>query len=302
MSGLAHDLRAVTKRLTHSPVVPQRVTEAAIAGRDSMRLATAPWRVLPDFVIIGVHKGGTTSLYDYLAQHPQVVPAIEKEVHYFDRRYDGRDISYRASFPNSLRMGEVRRRYGRALTGEASPYYISHPHIPARVQAMTPSVKLVALLRNPVDRVVSAFHHNRRRTPNEPLVSLEDAVERELSTLLDEQQRIIDDERYPDFEYAWHCYLTRSIYVDQLRWWHACFDPDQLLVIQSEQLSSDPAGVVGTVQNFLGLDEWTLDEFERQNTNVYPDVDRGLRRDLVEFFSPHNERLFEYLGQRFDWT
>ncbi len=98
------------------------------------------------------------------------------------------------------------------------------------------------------------------------------------------------------------CYLTRSIYVDQLRWWHASFEPSQLLVLQSERLSSEPGAVFSSVHQFLGLDERSIQTFEHQNTNNYPDVDPALRQQLVTFFEPHNERLFDYLGERYDWT
>ena len=231
-----------------------------------------------------------------------MVPAFEKEVHYFDSRWDGQLDSYRASFPNTARMRWVERRHGKALTGEASPYYISHPHIPRRVAQMVPEARLVLLLRNPVDRAISAFQHNKRRTPNEPLDSFADAVDRELELLGDEQQRLIDDEHHPDYEYAWHCYLRRGVYVDQIRWWHEQFPRDQLLILQSERLGERPAEVFDEVRRFIGLDEWSPPEFARLNANTYDDIDPALRQRLVDYFTPHNERLFEYLGERYDWS
>lgn len=301
MSG-AQDVRRVARRALHSGGVPDGLRTGLISARDSMRRATARWRVLPDFIIIGVHKGGTTSLYDYVVGHPQVVPAFEKEVHYFDSRWDGEVDSYRASFPNRARTRFVERRHGQALTGEASPYYISHPHVPRRVKRTVPDARLILLLRNPVDRTISAFHHNRRRTPNEPLDSLEAAIDRELNELSGEQQRLIADEHYPDFEYAWHCYLARGVYVDQLRWWHEHFPREQVLVLQSERLGERPAEVFDVVRRFLGLDDWSPPQFARLNANTYDDVDPAVRRRLAEYFAPHNERLFDYLGERYDWS
>ena len=297
----AGEVRGLAVNAANSERVPAGVRDGAKIARDRMRRATSRWRVLPDFVIIGVHKGGTTSLYDYLAAHPQVVPAFEKEVHYFDSRYDGDEASYRMSFPNTARMAAVARRHGQAITGEASPYYISHPHIPARVKAMVPDARLVLVLRDPVDRAISAFHHNRRRTSNEPLETLDDAIDRELNELADEQQKLIEDERHDDFEYAWHCYLTRGIYVDQLRWWHEQFPREQLMVVQSERLGERPAEVFDEVRRFLGLSQWAPAEFRRSNTNTYDDIDPALRERLRAFFAPHNERLFDYLGERYDW-
>ena len=277
------------------------MSRVAIGARDGFRGATARWRVLPDFVIIGVHKGGTTSLYDYLAGHPQVVPAFEKEVHYFDQRYDGRPRSYQASFPNAARMAYVARRHGGSITGEASPYYISNPHIPRRAMEMIPEARYIALLRNPVDRAISAFHHNRSRTPNEPLASFAEAVERELTQLPDEFDKVLADEHYPDSSYTWHCYLSRGVYARQLEAWFAAVPTDRVLVLQSERLGSEPDIVFGEVLEFLELPDWRPSAFGRLNANTYPDVDPGLRAELVEWFRPHNERLFELIGQSYDW-
>ena len=294
-------IRDAVAKTVNAERTPEPLRRSAVSVRDSFRRATARWRVLPDFLIIGVHKGGTTSLYDYLAQHPQVVPAFEKEVHYFDRRWDGDVDSYRMSFPNTARMEWVERRHGQAVTGEASPYYISQPHIPGRVRRFVPDAKLILILRDPVARTISAFHHNRRRTPNEPLDTLEEAIERELTELADEQAKLIADESHDDYEYAWHCYLTRSIYVDQIRWWHDTFPREQLMIQTTERLGSEPEAVFDEVREFLGLSAWQPPAFARSNTNTYDDVDPATRRRLVEFFAPHNERLFDHLGERFDW-
>ncbi len=161
-SSLAATVRNGARTALHA--APDWMSEAAFDARRAVRRRTARSRVLPDFIIIGVHKGGTTALYHYLADHPQVVRATAKELHYFYRHHDGDHLSYRAMLPTTAQMSLVARRHGTALTGEASPSYISHPHIPARVHAMVPNVKLIALLRNPVARAISAFHHLVRRT------------------------------------------------------------------------------------------------------------------------------------------
>jgi hypothetical protein len=257
--------------------------------------------VLPDFVILGVHKGGTTALYQYLIDHPQVVAASTKELHYFYRHYDGDPDSYRAMLPTAAQLSLVARRHGRAITGEASPSYISHPRIPQRAATMIPDAKLIVLLRNPVDRAVSAFHHNVKRTDFEDLTSFEAAVDRELEELPDELDKLIADPAHPESEYFHHCYLRRGVYVDQLRWWHEQYPPEQLLVLQSEELSRNPEETFAQVEDYLGIDRWMPSEFQPHNTNEYDDLDPALRSRLEEYFAPHNERLFEYLGRRFDW-
>lgn len=299
---MSTDIREMARRVVHSPHTPQPVSERAIRTRDGFRRMTARWRVLPDFVITGVQKGGTTSLYDYLTDHPQVVPAFEKEVHYFDHRYDGRPESYRLSFPPRFRMARVERREGAALTGEASPYYFESPHIAARAAAMLPRARFIALLRNPVDRAVSAFHHNRTRTDREPLERFEDAVEREMTSLLGEYERCAADESRSEFAYTAHCYLQRGIYVRHIERWFEAVGRERMLVLQSEHLERAPDEVYERVLEFLGLPPHRLPTFAQLNTNSYDPIDPDLRAELVEWFRPHNERLFEVVGERYDWT
>ena len=122
------------------------------------RRASADLRALPDFVIIGAQKAGTTSLWRYLVEHPQIVGPTEKEIHFFDARFDRGARWYRARFPLRASL-----RRGARLTFEASPYYLAHPFVPARVRAMLPDAKLVVLLRDPVERAWSHYRDNVAR-------------------------------------------------------------------------------------------------------------------------------------------
>src|SRR5258706_11489250 len=115
------------------------------------RRATSRYRKLPDFLIIGAQRSGTSTLYQYIARHPDVRGAFRKEVHYFDMHYDRGLDWYRACFPT------------RGFTGESSPSYLIHPEVPARVAAVLPDIKLIAILRNPVERAYSAYNRNVRR-------------------------------------------------------------------------------------------------------------------------------------------
>src|SRR5437879_9845243 len=122
---------------------------------------TTNWiRLLPDFIIIGTQRGGTTSLYSYLASHPSVGPASTKEVHFFDNKYTKGLAWYRAHFPSAIEKyyaEHIQKR--KFITGESSPYYLFHPHVPKRVAKDVPHAKFIVLLRNPVDRAYSQYNH-----------------------------------------------------------------------------------------------------------------------------------------------
>src|SRR5947208_4822180 len=121
---------------------------------------TAPIRLLPDFLVIGAQRGGTTSLYHYLQAHPCIKLANTKDTHFFDKKYNKGLTWYRGHFPIWLEKAyaqQVRRQT--FVMGEASPSYLFHPHVPKRVKQALPHVKLIVLLRNPVDRAYSQYYH-----------------------------------------------------------------------------------------------------------------------------------------------
>src|SRR5215210_506392 len=171
--------------------------------------------VLPDFLILGTEKGGTSTLYWTLCQHPLIEPATKKEVHFFDsRKWFEKDVRwYRSQFP-ALPPGDGPK----TVTGEASPYYLLHPHTPRRAFVTVPEAKLIALLRNPVDRAYSAYRHKVRR--GQETLSFEEALEEEEERTVGELGKMLADETYRSRAYPLYSYQARGIYVDQLIRWH----------------------------------------------------------------------------------
>ncbi len=264
------------------------------------RRSLGPLRSLPDFIIIGAMRGGTTSLYMYLNQHPSVARAFRKEVHFFDLGYWRGLNWYRAHFP-SLLHGHIEglswRRY--LVTGESTPYYMFHPLAPKRIAETLPHVKLIVLLRNPVDRAYSHYWHavNMGREN----LSFEEALRSEPERLRGERKRLVDDEGYHSPAYQTYSYLARGVYVEQLERWKALFREEQILILCSEEFFEDPQAGLTQVFGFLGLEVRPLKGLRRYNEIRYPRMDPSLRARLEEYFRPHNLRLYEYLGRDFGW-
>jgi hypothetical protein len=266
---------------------------------------TSPIRLLPDFLIIGTQRGGTTSLYRYLKTHPCVGATSNKDIHFFDRRFNKGLIWYRGHFPTRLgKYYSQRVRQQPFVTGEASPSYLFHPHAPGRVAQLLPGARLIVLLRNPVDRAYSQYFH-AIELGHESL-SFEEAIEGEEERTARERERILADERYYSHAYKHRSYLTRGIYVEQLRAWMELFGREQFLILKSEDFYADPAGTLRQVLAFLQLPETepvlNKREYEQFNTNTYSSkMDPALRQRLIEYFRPHNARLYDYLGVDFGW-
>jgi hypothetical protein len=273
---------------------------ATLRSREVLAGLTAPWRTLPDFLIIGTQRGGTASLYYNLTRHPGVAPAVRKEVHFFDVNYRRGLRWYRGHFPARGQMEVMRRRHGRAVTGEASPYYLFHPAAPGRVRAALPHAMLIVMLRNPVDRAYS--HYQREVGKGRERLSFEEAIEAEPARLHAEAERLGTDESYSSDGFRQHSYLARGIYLPQLQRWMAEFPRDRFLILESEEFFTDPMRVLIEVEAFLGLPVWApsggLREF---NVQRYAQMPWSLRGKLDAFFAPHNAALQSFLGRRLSW-
>jgi hypothetical protein len=246
----------------------------------------------PDFIIFGAQKSGTTSLYRYLTEHPRIAPAAEKQLDFFSHAafHRGHDW-YLSRFPE---------REDGVLSGEASPYYMIHPHAPRRLFEFDPEVKLIAILRNPVDRTYSHYQHQVRNW-REPL-SFEEALAAEEERLRGEVERMVRDETYYSTVHRRHSYLARSRYAEQLEVWLSLFPREQFLILGSEETFEDPKSALDGVASFLGLPPFELEAYNRYMPGSYIEgMDPETRRRLVEYFRPHNRRLYDLLGVEFAW-
>ncbi len=267
----------------------------------AVRYGTARIRLLPNFVIIGAQRCGTTSLYHYLCTHPAIASAVKKEVHFFDHFFENGINWYRCHFPTRL-YKYCRRQLCRQelLTGEASPYYIFHPLSPHRISQLLPGVKLIALLRNPIDRAYSHYWHEVRRG-NETL-SFEEAIEREPERLRGERQRIIlHAGEYHSAAFWQFSYLTRGIYADQLKVWQPLFSKEQLLILCSRDFYAEPTTTLNKIMAFLNLPSWNWTDDTIYQHGHYPEMATSTRKQLSDYFRLHNERLYELLGRDFYW-
>jgi hypothetical protein len=258
---------------------------------------------LPDFLIIGEAKTGTTFLYYLLTRHPYVEPAATKEVHYFDRRlksFQGNLDWYRSQFPPPT-WKEGRR----VITGEASPYYMYHPHAARRASEVVPEARIIALLRNPVERSYSEYQH-KVRAGNETL-SFEEATASEEERIRGERERLLANERVGSPSFRNFSYLSRGIYVDQLQEWQKYFGRDRMLVLGSENLFANPVETLNQVTEFLELPRWEPEDVEALSTPdsrheaSYDSMSPETRRRMEEYFRPHNQRLYDFLAVDFGW-
>ena len=285
-------------RLWHSSAV--RNVRHLFSAKRWYRFATASERQLPNFIVAGAQKSGTTSLFAYLCEHPQVCPPMTKEIGFFDNQFQRGLRWYRSHFPLPCEYKPQADRSRPLATGESTAYYMLHPHAPRRIAETLPNAKIILLLRNPVERAYSHYQLNVRRGKEH--LSFEAAVEAEAGRLHGERRRVQMFERYNSFEYEKHSYLTRGRYAEQIEVWQQYFDASQLLILESGKFFSDTANIFDRVLQFLDLPSWQPECFGNRFPGRYTDqITESMRQRLIRYFAPHNERLYQLLGTHFDW-
>lgn len=257
-------------------------------------------RLLPDFIIIGAQRAGTTSLFNYLAQHPNIYPSFPKEVHYFSNNYQKGLTWYRSHFPLIWHRQYVACQYENCyVTGEATPFYLSHPLAPRRLKGVLPDIRLIVLLRNPIDRAYSHYHHEVKMGFEN--LSFEEAIQQEPVRLGRELDKMSIDEEYRSFNYQHYSYISRGIYVDQLIAWFQNFNQEQFLILKSEDFYNNPQRYCHQVARFLGLSGWKWERFDQFNSSRYEVMNKATREQLSQYYRTYNNKLYEYLSIDFGW-
>lgn len=261
------------------------------AGRRiELRLRMGQPRVLPTAVILGAQKCGTTSLHGYLVQHSGVIPPLRKEVHYFDLNYPRGEAWYRAHFGRADEAG---------LNLDASPYYLFHPAVPARLHALLPDAKLIVLLRDPVRRAYSHYWHERAKGREK--LEFEEAIAAEPARVEAADAQLADGSLDRSADHQHFSYLARGRYAEQLERWFALYRRERFHVVRFEDLVMEPLARLNDVLAFLGLPAASRVDLEPRNTRRYPPMSEAMAARLRDYFAPHNRRLEVLLGRDLGW-
>lgn len=188
--------------------------------------------VLPNFLVIGVEKGGTTWLHAQLKKHPEIFLPNTKEIHFFNK-YNSNFIAH-DYFKFGLEWyGEFFKDYnGQKAIGEITPMYICDPEAPFRIKQMLPEVKIIAILRNPVDRAYSHYWMAKQKNHTK-IATFKEAIE----------------QKEPRF-------IERGLYYKQLKIYYELFDAQQIMVVFSDEVFKNPEYWISKICKFLGVNEF----------------------------------------------
>ncbi len=253
---------------------------------------TGSLRVLPDFIIIGAMKCGTTSLYYDICEHPCVESASYDEIGYFDVNYHLGLNWYRSMFPTIIKKNKVIKKFGKFMTGEDTPFYFWNSKAIERIHKDLPNIKLVVILRNPIDRAYSEYQNGIRNGTENRI--FEDVIKEEIKNI---KNKILTIELCSGI----NSILARGIYYKQLELWEKEFDSNQILIVQTEMFSKNTSNIMNDVFEFFELPKYIIKKNRKSKSFKYPKMKKETRYLLTEFFSSYNEQLYKMLGYRFDW-
>jgi hypothetical protein len=263
-------------------------------------VATSSLRCLPDFLIIGAKRAGSTSLWNAVVGHPSVLPMFPERLKlkgtgFLSVNFDKGIGWYRSHFALRASRALVARRHGvMPVVGEATPYYLFHPLAPSRAKQVVPDAKLIVILRNPIDRAYS--HYRERVRHNAEPLSFEEALDAEEERTAGEEARLRADPSYYSYPHEHQTYVRQGCYAESLERWFEHFGPDRFLVILTERFDRQPDLELERVWAFLGIPNWQPRQVARFNYHPSEGMRPETRDRLREIFRPHNRRLEELLG------
>lgn len=262
------------------------------------RRTTASQRTLPNCFIVGAQKAGTSSLYHYLIQHPQVHKSLKKEIHYFNggtkknqNTYAFGENWYRTHFPKKrhLKCNDI--------CVDATPMYLFDPMVSQRIHKLTPTAKIIILLRDPVERAISHYFHVKRW--GFETLPIEQGLRQE-------KERLAECYAQGDFmkpEFRLYSYQTRGLYLEQIKYYEKLFDQEQILILNSTDLFKRPDIILKQVFSFLNIkDDYRILDLKSQNVGSNREkVSEEVYQQLQEFFAQPNHELFAHLQKKYQW-
>ncbi len=256
----------------------------------------------PDFMVVGQMKCGTSTLFHYLKMHPEINPPKLKEVKYFDFQPFHSKFWYKGHMGNWKWGGGKDKQF---KTFDNSPTYFSVPRCAQTIHHLLPNIKIIIILRNPVDRAYS--HYQMRVRKKQENLTFEEAIKEESKRIeqFKQQLSLRESSLYHAFYYP---YIRFGKYIEDVNRWYEIFPNENLLIINSGDFSKNPVSEYEKVCNFLGISkpnqeiiDYINNPKSRKNVGYYEPMKENTRNELTEFFKPYNKQLSKFLNRDFNW-
>lgn len=271
-----------------------RILKYTILSRHFYGLSS-PFRVLPNFIIIGAKRCGTTSLYNYLAQHPCIVKSSHDHLGFFDDNFDLGLNYYRSFFPSKITSFFIKRKFKNFLTYDVTSTYILNETTAKRIFNTLPGVKIIAILRDPVLRAYSEY--NETLKTNNKTEDFSILLNRLRNTSMSESSQ----DRPHHESFITPNILNKGFYYEQLESYFKLFDHKNILILSTEDLSENPQKTFDQIFEFLNVERFEIDSSKKFSANKYTSLDDNSKNKLNELFHEQNQKLFALIGKKFKW-
>ena len=254
---------------------------------------TAAQRKLPDFLVIGGKRCGTTTLFEFLRQHQMIAEPVIDHMGFFDDNYSIGINYYKSFFP--IKTEETAKK----LDYDVTTSYLTSPFVAERVAKEIPNVKIIVLLRNPTSRAWSDYNASQKK----------DASEEEFQTYIDDELQELEasdfEEKVSKNDYnmsePFPNFIKKGLYSVYLKKWLKLFPRKNFLFISTESFSNDENKVFKQIFDFLGLSNFEIHKLQRMSKGNYEKLNPKIKNKLDLFFAPHNDELFKLINEKYDW-
>ena len=254
---------------------------------------TAAQRKLPDFLVIGGKRCGTTTLFEFLRQHQMIAEPVIDHMGFFDDNYSIGINYYKSFFP--IKTEETAKK----LDYDVTTSYLTSPFVAERVAKEIPNVKIIVLLRNPTSRAWSDYNASQTK----------DASEEEFQTYIDDELQKLEasdfEEKVSKNDYnmsePFSNFIKKGLYAVYLKKWLKLFPRKNFLFISTESFSNDENKVFKQIFDFLGLSNFEIHKLQRMSKGNYEKLNPKIKNKLDLFFAPHNDELFKLINEKYDW-
>jgi len=254
-------------------------------------------RVIPDFLVIGAKRCGTTSLYQHLPEHPCISKSPYDNMGFFNDNFHLGVNWYKSFFPTTFTRNKIKSKFGDFLAFDVTTKYMEEESTANNVYQTKPNMKIIIILRNPVDRAYSQYHLSVRQTAERR--SFEDVVEENMNRLNKESHEHYEIK--PKFSVKEDNYLKKGLYALQLRYWLKIFPRENILIVSAEEFESNQQIIYNKIFEFLNISKFEVKNTKKMEKGNYLPMKSETRNLLLDYFRPHNHELFELINMEFDW-
>ena len=251
---------------------------------------TSSIRVLPDFLVIGAKRCGTTSLYEYLGEHPCIKKSSHDHIGFFDDNFDLGIGFYKSFFPTIFEKKFLEFKNRKLLTNDVTSSYIQNSQTATKIFQTLPDKKIIAILRNPIDRAYSEYNVDLRVNPN--IQSFETIIQNEIDNMENKDDGEVIKNKH---------YLKNGIYFDQLKPWFELFPKKNILILSTEKFGEDANNIFNIIFKFLNLENYNIENSKRMQKGTYAKLNPKTRERLLKFYKLKNNKLYDLINEKFDW-